>query len=86
MSGGAREGAGRPKGTTKPESEKRKRIPMTTIRPDNYDYLMKLKADGFLLSGVLDDLIDYHKIAGTGIYGGSRNKFKNIGKSRKERV
>ena len=77
MSGGRREGAGRPLGTTKPDSEKRKRIPMTTIRRDNYDYLIKLKADGFLLSSVLDDLIDLHKIYGTGVYGGSRNRFKS---------
>ena len=65
MIGGEREGAGRPKGTTKPDSEKRKRIPMTTIKPGNHKYLIGLKAEGYNLAKIFDQMIEDHKAKGT---------------------
>ena len=64
MIGGEREGAGRPKGTTKPDSEKRKRIPMTTIKPGNHSYLIGLKNDGYSLAKIFDQMIEHHKSEG----------------------
>ena len=64
MRGGAGRGQGRKPGSLKKESEKRKRIPMTTIHPANHKYLVGLKDVGLSLAKVFDEMIEDHKAKG----------------------
>lgn len=58
MRGGAGRGQGQKKGYRKPDDLVRKRIPMTTIKPENYEYLIVLKKQGYSLAKVFDKMID----------------------------
>jgi len=60
--GGPGRGQGRPFGATKPDKEKRVRCPMTTIKPENKACLERLKAEGFNLGRVYDQMIEAYMI------------------------